>query len=433
METTQVRGTEMQNLSSLFEPIVGPEHVRVAEASDAVDGCQPQIVVAPGSSEEIAAVLRVANDARLHVIPRGGGTKLAWGNVPDAADVVVSTARLNRLLEHAHGDMTATVEAGMTLSALQEALSAHGQLLALDPPWPEHATIGGIIAADASGSLRVRYSTMRDLLLGVEVALSDGTLARSGGKVVKNVAGYDLMKLFTGSLGTLGVITSATVRLHPLPATSASLYLQATTAAQAQAIVLELNASTLTPTGVQIISAEQGYGICVRFAGVAPSVAAQSERFAARAHEQGLPVHVMTEMEAHAAWQAQTPIYTHSDDAVVGRVSVLPSSIGATIEAIEAIAHRLRLVARVLLYSTGTGFVRFEGDNEQALLAAIVSARARIVEGGGHLVMHLLPAAIKPRLDVWGAAGDALPLMRRVKTEFDPHGIMNPGRYIGRI
>lgn len=398
-----------------------------------VDGTRPEIVVAPRTAGEAAAVLRSARDAGLHIIPRGGGTKLAWGNAPAAAQIVLSTERLDQVLEHAHGDMTATVEAGTTLSALQTTLAEHGQMLALDPPWPEQATIGGIIAGDASGSLRVRYGTMRDLLIGVEVALTDGTLARSGGKVVKNVAGYDLMKLFTGSLGTLGVITTATVRLHPLPAATTSLYLQTPSAALVQTLVLELNASTLTPTGVQVVSADPGYGLCVRFAGIGASVDAQRERITARAHSEGIGVHVMDREEAAAAWQAQTRLYTSAESAVVGRISILPASIAATLEIVDHIARRMRLVGHVVLNGDGTGFVRFEGGDEQVLLAAIVSLRARIVEIGGWLVLHLVPRVLKSRLDVWGDPGDTLPLMRRIKDEFDPRGVLNPGRYIGRL
>ena len=418
-----------------FADMIGAEHVRPATAVDSVDGLQPKVVVAPGSDEEVAAVLRAANEARLSVTPRGGGTKMRWGNTPRGADVVVSTERLVRLLEHAHGDMTAIVEAGMTIGAAQEALREHGQMLALDPAWPERATIGGVIAADASGPLRVRYGTMRDLLIGITVALPDGTVARGGGKVVKNVAGYDLMKLFTGSLGTLGLITSATLRLHPLPPSRASLYVQAPTALAAEGFVLELNGSTLTPSGVQIVSTPEGYGICVRFAGVDASMEAQSSSLAARAAAAKLAVTRLDETEAEAAWNAHATIYGESTDGpmVVARISVLPASIAGALDGLAKIGERLRLITRMVVYGNGTGFVRFESPNAATLAAAIAAAQARMTEVGGHLTVHLLPDEIKERLDVWGAAGDTLPLMRRIKAQFDPAGIMNPGRQIGRI
>src|ERR1019366_4286120 len=167
-----------------------------------------------GSPDEIARVLKTASGAGLQVIPRGGATKMAWGNPPRGGDLIISTRRLSRIVEHAWGDMTATVEAGCTLQQLQQTLAEHGQRLALDPLWPGKATIGGILATNDSGALRIRFGSLRDLIIGITLVLADGTLAKSGGKVVKNVAGYDLPKLATGSLGTLGIITQAIFRLH---------------------------------------------------------------------------------------------------------------------------------------------------------------------------------------------------------------------------
>ncbi len=174
--------------------VVGPEHFRSASAADAVDGVVPQKVAEPANAEELAKVLRIADGAGLSVFPQGNGSKLDWGYPPRRADLVLSTARLNRLLEHAWGDMTATVEAGCTVATLQKSLAEHGQWLAIDPLWPERATIGGILSTNESGSLRVRYGALRDLIIGVTIALPDGTLARTGGKVVKNVAGDGLPK-----------------------------------------------------------------------------------------------------------------------------------------------------------------------------------------------------------------------------------------------
>ena len=197
--------------------IAGGDHLRSAEAADRVAGIQPQMVLEPGNETELATALRWADAAALTVVPRGGGTKLAWGNRPVRANLILSTARLNRVIEHAWADLTVSVEAGCTIQSLQNALSQHGQQIAMDPLWPDRATVGGILSTNDTGTLRIRYGALRDLIIGVTIALADGTLASSGGKVVKNVAGYDLPKLITGSLGTLGVITRAVFRLHPLP------------------------------------------------------------------------------------------------------------------------------------------------------------------------------------------------------------------------
>src|SRR5229473_2691439 len=234
-----------------FIAIVGNENVRAATAADAVCGVQPKLVIEPGTETEIAEILRLSNEAGLAVIPRGGGTKLGWGNSPARADLILSTARLTEIIEHAWADLTVTVEAGCTVQRLQETLAEHGQRLALDPLWPEKATIGGMLSANDSGALRLRFGALRDLIIGATIALPDGTLASSGGKVVKNVAGYDLPKLVTGALGTLGVITRAVFRLHPLPRSTRSFSIFAANAEEAQGIVLGIQDSKLAHTFLQ--------------------------------------------------------------------------------------------------------------------------------------------------------------------------------------
>ena len=205
-----------------LEAIVGRDNIWPACSRDMIDDLQPSKVVAPADAQEIAKVLQYCSSAGLAVVPRGGGTKLGWGNRPRQAELVLSTERLNRVIEHAWGDMTTTVEAGCTIASLQQTLKQHGQRLAADPLWPDRATVGGLLATADNGTLRLRYGGVRDLVLGVEVVLPDGNVIKAGGKVVKNVAGYDLTKLVIGSLGTLGVITKATFRLHPIPVATAT-------------------------------------------------------------------------------------------------------------------------------------------------------------------------------------------------------------------
>src|SRR5882762_1074891 len=234
-----------------FIALVGNEYARAATAADAVAGAQPNLVIEPGTEGELAEILRLSNEAGLAVIPRGGGTKLRWGNPPARADLILSTARLNEIIEHAWADLTVTVEAGCTIQRLQETLAQHGQHLALDPLWPEKATVGGVLSTNDSGALRLRFGALRDLIIGATIALPDGTLASSGGKVVKNVAGYDLQKLVTGALGTLGVITRAVFRLHPLPLNTRSFSVAATNAEEAQRFVLTVQDSKLAHTLLQ--------------------------------------------------------------------------------------------------------------------------------------------------------------------------------------
>src|ERR1700756_5141727 len=269
------------SLSSTFESdvreIVTAKYARPAGASDAVCGMQPSLVVEPGSEQELAKVLKVANAAGLAVIPRGGGTKLEWGNPPARADVILSTARLNRVLEHAWADLTVSAEAGCTIGKLQETLAKHGQRLALDALWPEHATVGGGLSTNDSGTLRLRFGSLRDLVIGVTVALADGTVASSGGKVVKNVAGYDLPKLVTGAFGTLGVITRAIFRLHPLPQNRRTISCVTADVAEAQQLVLSIQNSKLAHSALQICcGTEMQPRADVLFEGTEEGLSAQS-------------------------------------------------------------------------------------------------------------------------------------------------------------
>ncbi len=197
----------MQDITAPLAAITGPEHLRTRGSA---------IAVAPGNSEEVAAVLRFAQENHLAVVGYGGGTKQDWGYAVEPA-LVLEMHRLNLLREHTWQDMTCTVEAGCPWSSLQSGLAQHGQYVALDPLWPERATVGGIVATNDSGALRLRYGGLRDLIIGMTVVLADGTIAHTGGKVVKNVAGYDLHKLMIGAFGTLGVITSVNFRLHAMP------------------------------------------------------------------------------------------------------------------------------------------------------------------------------------------------------------------------
>jgi glycolate oxidase FAD binding subunit len=249
--------------------IVGPEHLRSATPADAVDTVQPIAVIAPGSAQEVAQVLRYCNSAGLSVIPRGGGSQLGLGNRPRKADFILSLERLNRVIEHAWGDMTVTVEAGCTMDKLQGVLREHGQQLGADPMQPERATVGGVLATAESGTLRIRYGAIRDLVLGLEMALPDGSVIKAGGKVVKNVAGYDLTKLAIGSLGTLGVITRAVFRLHPIRATTGTYAATLPTASAAAKLVLAILDSQLAYTGLQIHArrAHQVF-VHVRFEGI---------------------------------------------------------------------------------------------------------------------------------------------------------------------
>ena len=238
----------------------------------------PSGVLSPGTAVELAAVVAETYQQRQTLLPCGHGSKLTWGGLVKVPDWVVSTDRLNRLIDHAVGDLTVTVEAGIGFAELQSTLAQAGQFLAIDPAFPDQATIGGIIATGDTGSLRQRYNSVRDMLLGITFVRSDGQIAKAGGRVVKNVAGYDLMKLFTGSYGTLGILTQATFRVYPLPEASQTVVLSGEADAIAQATQALMN-SALTPVSADLLSeSNPGYSLAVRFQSILPSVELQISR-----------------------------------------------------------------------------------------------------------------------------------------------------------
>ncbi|MGB8770534.1 MAG: FAD-binding oxidoreductase [Candidatus Korobacteraceae bacterium] len=408
--------------------IVGREHLRPASLEDAVEGLQPAGVIAPGSAQEVAHVLRYCNSAGLTIIPRGGGTQLGLGNRLRAADFILSLERLNRVIEHAWGDMTVTVEAGCTIASLQRVLREHGQQLGADPMQPERATVGGVLATAESGTLRIRYGAIRDLVLGLEMALPDGSVIKAGGKVVKNVAGYDLTKLAIGSLGTLGVITSAVFRLHPVPVATATYGAVIPTASEAAKLVLAILDSHLVYTGLQIhASRPDQVFIQVRFEGIPESLQDQSAKLGQIAGD-----HKFAEC-ADDVWTARQKLFANAGDSVICKCSVLPSQITSLCDAVFRLAESAKIAAVLVAQGTGVAEVRLDAAGLQPLIAVLGALRAEVDRVEGTLTVSLCPVAMKDELDVWGSVNDVLPLMQRIKQKFDPDRTLNPGRFVGGI
>jgi glycolate dehydrogenase FAD-binding subunit len=411
-----------------FIAIAGNDNVRAATAADAVGGVQPKLVIMPGTESEISEILRLSNAAGLAVIPRGGGTKFGWGNPPARADLILSTARLNEIIEHAWADLTVTVEAGCTIQRLQETLAEHGQRLALDPLWPEKATIGGVLSTNDSGALRLRFGGLRDLIIGATIALADGTLASSGGKVVKNVAGYDLPKLVTGALGTLGVITRAVFRLHPLPRNTRSFSVATANPEEAQRFVLAVQDSKLAHTFLQSHFSDDALPVSdILFEGTEAGLVAQEAQLrnlAAPANASGTST---------SSWTAREELWTLADpeNTAIAKVSVLPANIARMMKLVEHIANGQQVRWRALMYATGLGWLRLEGK-VGALRGALQALRNELESQQGSLVALHRPEKM-PAFDTWGNAGDALPLMKAVKQQLDAKSTLNPGRFVGGI
>jgi glycolate dehydrogenase FAD-binding subunit len=411
-----------------FMALVGNEYVRAATAADAVAGVQPKLVIEPATETELAEVLRLSNEAGLAVIPRGGGTKLGWGNRPTRADLILSTARLTGIIEHAWADLTVSVEAGCTIQRLQETLAEHGQRLALDPLWPEKASVGGVLSTNDSGALRLRFGALRDLIIGVTIALPDGTLASSGGKVVKNVAGYDLPKLATGALGTLGVINRAVFRLHPLPRNTRSFSVSAANAGETQRFVLAVQDSKLAHTFLQSHFSSDASPISdILFEGTEAGLTAQEGQL------RNLAAPASVAEASKSTWSAREELWSLADPGTtaVAKISMLPEHLARMMGRVEHAVQLHQLRWRALVYATGLGWIRLEGK-PAALRGALQLLRVEMETHGGSLAALHRPEKMA-EFDAWGNAGDALPLMKAVKQRLDPKNTLNPGRFVGDI
>lgn len=377
-------------------------------------------VVTPASFDAAAAELAGAASEGAALRIRGGATKLHWGSTAPEPDVWLSTGALDRVVEHNVGDLTAVVQAGVPMARLQGQLAQAGQMLAIDPPVSfrgHEATLGGVVASGDAGPLRHRYGAPRDLVLGMTVALSDGTVARSGGKVIKNVAGYDIGKLFTGSLGTLGVILSVSVRLHPLPAGTATAL-----GATSDPAVLGRAAVKLAGAPLELecldLAWRRGRGGLLACCGGAEA-ASRAGRVAALMREAGLEG-VDVAQDGAELWARQRAGQRSQARALV-RIEYRPSALPAVLAAVQA--ADATLVGRAAL---GTAYVELEPEAVTHLRTTLGPGVVAVVLDG--------PQAWRSGVDVWGTGDDAaLKLMRRVKERFDPPGVCNPGIFVGGI
>ena len=369
--------------------------------------------------------MRTAGADGRRVRIRGGGTKSSWGRPAEPPDLDVSTERLDRVVEHNEGDLTAVFEAGLPLARAQDALAEAGQMVALDPPFGragegDRATIGGVVATGDSGPLRHRYGAPRDLILGITVALSDGTVARAGGKVIKNVAGYDLAKLFTGSFGTLGLIVEVVMRLHPCPPVTVTAV---GISGDPDALGKAASAVAHSPFGPECldVSWDGGQGeVMARFVGAAPEAGAREVvKLMERA---GLDARLAADDDDR--WDRQRARQRSADGAVV-RVSGLASELPEVLRSAQEVGASL--VGRAGL---GLSWMTLGDASAPALVSSIEAVRRRLHPFP--CVLLDAPAEVREKVEVWGDAG-AVPLMRRLKARFDGPGVCNPGIFLGGI
>lgn len=402
MESTIDIGVVYERLAQ----IVGSDHVTLRGN---------HLVVSPQNTKEVSATLKLADAERLVVEPSGARTKHGWGEEVRPS-VVLETSRMNTVREHTWQDLTCTVEAGCTWQALQATLAQHSQFVALDPLWPNLATVGGILATNDSGSLRLKYGSLRDLVIGVTLVLADGTIARSGGKVVKNVAGYDLHKLMIGAYGTLGVITEITFRLHAIPRHTQSFSVLAATPAPLGQLLLAVLDCQLNTQAVQLRATGNSFSLDIQLAALPEVIEQQARALDSMAKEFGLA----TVDSSDEVWSARQSLFAQPTTFVV-KGTMVPTRIATTASAV----HRLdgcsvTQASGVMIASVPSG-----------QLSGLLELRSGLEEDGGSLtILQHLPENSMGR---WGKLPDSVDLMRRIKQQFDPNGILNPGRFLGGI
>ena len=449
------QGALIQRLSDL----VGREHVVAGPPASpyVVDGKVPQAVAFPGTVEEVSAVMAFASGEGLKVVPWGSGTKMALGGIPERVDLVVALSRLNRVVDYEPSDMTATFQAGSLLKESQAVLGGNGQFIALDPPHADLATLGGILATNSSGPRRLRYGASRDLVLAIRVVHADGKVTKGGAKVVKNVTGYDMNKLYIGSLGTLGIIVEATFRLHPVPAVEKTFLAPFGSLDAVKGVVAGILDSSLVPFAVELLNAEASrrvaaeaglpwsqasYGLAVAIGSARPeAVDAQLETVRRLCKEAGAPQgHVLDGRGHDAFWRATRDFALGDGLQAVLKASVLLTKVTQAARLGEEVAQQHGLSVGVVS-EAGSGIVRYYLSGEaasperfqQGVADAVNRLRAFAQEAEGHLVVLKAPPELKSRVDVWGLPGTTLGFMQRPKAQFDPQKILNPGRFVGGI
>ncbi len=444
--------TDLSQLGS----IVGRDRVTTDEtacAALAIDGRIPKCVVYPGSAGEVAAILKAAVEYDLAVVPCRNATKLGVGNPPRRYDVALSLKEMNRVWRYEPADLTINVEPGMKLGDFERFVARDRLCLPLDPAGGAKASIGGILATNASGPLRLAYGAPRDMTLGLKVATTEGKLIQAGGHVVKNVAGYDLTRLLIGSYGTLGVIVEASFKLYPLPESRQTFILRVADFDRARDLRRRILESPLepqrlvliSPGGLTVEAALEPFlstgcvaTLAIEMAGSSRVLARCRETLASVCGSAGTEVETLTDEMAEAGWArvSDSRSWLATAGERLGLKALLP--LAAT-EAFTAKAQEqsdadgLKLMAAIHI---GVGTVHLAGPVEvptAGLHLALERLRAFATDLGGSLVIEQCPAEIKGKLDVWGATGDDFAMMRKVKQAWDPNGILSPGRFLGGL
>jgi glycolate dehydrogenase FAD-binding subunit len=417
-----------------WDDIVGPAHVAPGEAADAVDGIVPRAVVRPGSVDEVRACVETAAATGAALVASGLGGHLDVGGIPARLDLLLRLDRVSRIVDHQAGDMTVTVEAGCPLPELARTLMTAGQWLPLDPPHAATTTVGGLIAADLSGPLRASQGRVRDLLLGVRVVGADGALVSGGGRVVKNVAGYDLPKLHVGALGSVGVIVEATFKVRPRPACAEAVRIATRSPREAAEIALALlDDPGVVPYWLEVVGSRvldgDGAAAIVGIAGIREEVEHARARVVETARARRLEAMTLADGDALRLRLGAIP---GEPAAAVLRAAMLPADVGEFMEQAAAAVYEADARSRTIAHAAN-GVVRIAVAQPSAAASLVRALRPALETRGGSFVVERAVPSVKVSLDVWGDVGPGLPLMRRLKETFDPARLFAPGRFVGGL
>lgn len=426
---------------------VGPEHVATdagVRARYRLGGRIPAAVVSPPSPEAAAALLAHAREQSFGVVPWGGGTLQGLGAPPTRYHLALSLRAMAEVVDYQPDDLTVTVRPGMRLAELDRLLAGRNQFLPIDPPRPAEATLGGIVAANASGPLRAGYGTIRDWLIGAVVATPEGHLVKGGGRVVKNVAGYDLPKLWTGALGTLGLLVELTFKVTPRPEAREFALASLRDGVRAERLIAAVLESDANPAVLELCDtpawqvvageapAEGRFVVFGGFFGASEAAAWQRDLFAAQAEAVGASVAILPNEEGEQLLAALRDFAGEGD--LVARLSVPSSACAELVEAVIADTRSRGLAARCATHATsGSVRVRVDRIAPDAVDEVVTAWRQAAVARGGHAVVIRGPEAAAGRYDPWGALGGDLRLMRELKRALDPASVLNPGRFVGGL
>lgn len=460
MNNTMTNASLHEGIRKILADYVPADENTLAEY--AVDGALPQAIVKPDRVEAVSEIVRFASRHRLTIVPRGGGTKMDLGLPPERVDLVLSLERLNRVIEYAPADLTVTVQAGMRFADLQAHLGQQRQFLPLDPPYMDGCTLGGVLSTNASGALRWTYGAARDLVIGVRVVQADGTVVKAGGKVVKNVAGYDLNKMYIGSLGTLGILVEATLKLQPLPETGQAIigrFPFVSTVMDTAFRVLESDImpgflEMANPVPVAILARQAGGGLgdagfplIIGAFGPAETVEWQMAE-AEKLCQQVGAVQVIP-LKDNLYQMATALIREFPTGQVVPRgmlpgvvcqASVVPEDIGRLYQLAEDRCQK-KGIGCAMIAHFGNGAVTFVFFQEQSFDEVRLNVLASILEEltattmtmGGTFIIERAPLELKERLGVWGPPRGEWAIMKTLKERFDPGRVFNAGRFVGGI